>query len=179
MAQGGTSSRFGNFFDVGYNICLIFGTAALLFSYREANIKDVDITVQANTLKSKIQEHETVAIRSKRSVSLDGVFKRLGDRLDLLEQRFENTSAFAKAEKSPFAALLPFLRGLRGPPGSPGQKGDRGLTGKRGRGGRKGEIGPRGHHIDHEFNTTGTSVYTRWGRTSCPKQTGAKLLYSG
>ena len=87
MAQGGTSSRFGNFLDVGYNICLIFGTAALLFAYRDANVKDVDITVQVNTLKNKMQGHETVAIRSKRSVSLDGVFKKLSDRLDFLEQR--------------------------------------------------------------------------------------------
>ena len=43
--------------------------------------------------------------------------------------RFNSTDAFMKIGNSPYAALLPFLRGPAGPPGIPGEKGEKGATG--------------------------------------------------
>ena len=52
---------------------------------------------------------------------------------------------------------LPGRDGLAGPPGHPGLKG------------KEGQPGPK----------SGGTMYTRWGRSSCPTSTGAELVYSG
>ena len=57
--------------------------------------------------------------------------------------------------------------GLPGMHGRDGQKGEMGMTGP------PGPMGPRGP------SGTGSVVYTRWGRSSCPNTTGTTLVYSG
>ena len=59
--------------------------------------------------------------------------------------------------------------GLPGRDGVKGEKGDRGEKGEKGDTGPKGSIGPK----------SGGVVYIRWGRTTCPNNTGAELLYGG
>ena len=56
--------------------------------------------------------------------------------------------------------------GLPGPPGAPGKDGRDGEKGERGMKGERGQLG-------------GSVVYTRWGRTVCPNNTGTQLVYSG
>ena len=46
------------------------------------------------------------------------------------------------------------------------------FAGKRGLTGEKGDIGPPGPSV-------GGTVYTRWGRTTCPNITGTQLVYAG
>ena len=45
--------------------------------------------------------------------------------------------------------------------------------------GKKGPRGSKGEDFHHYINRTGNSVYTRWGRESCPGVAGTKLLYTG
>ena len=52
---------------------------------------------------------------------------------------------------------LPGRDGLGGPPGPPGPQG------------KEGQPGPK----------SGGTIYTRWGRSSCPTSKGAELVYSG
>ena len=60
----------------------------------------------------------------------------------------------------------PGITGPRGPVGEKGSRGSPGLTGP------QGEQGPQGP-------LTGGTVYTRWGRTTCPTDQGTELVYSG
>ena len=60
-------------------------------------------------------------------------------------------------------------QGISGPRGPVGERGDRGSLGLPGPQGEQGAQGP----------PTGGAVYTRWGRTSCPSDQGAELVYSG
>ena len=62
--------------------------------------------------------------------------------------------------------------GPRGPSGEKGERGDSGLQGPRGVQGPQGEKGNAG-------TAGGGTVYTRWGRTTCPTGHQAQLLYSG
>ena len=67
---------------------------------------------------------------------------------------------------------LPGLQGpsgITGPRGPVGEKGSRGYPGLTG---PQGEQGPQGP-------LTGGTVYTRWGRTTCPTNQGTELVYSG
>ena len=64
---------------------------------------------------------------------------------------------------------LQTLRGRDGLPGRDGQKGERGDKGEKGETGAAGGAGPK----------NGGVVYTRWGRKSCPNDTGAQLVYEG
>ena len=52
---------------------------------------------------------------------------------------------------------LPGRDGLAGPPGPPGPQG------------KESQPGPK----------SGGTIYTRWGKSSCPTSTGAELVYSG
>ena len=68
------------------------------------------------------------------------------------------------------------LPGLQGPPGISGPRGpvgDKGSRGSPGLSGAQGQPGPQGPA------TGGGTVYTRWGRTSCPSDQGTSLVYSG
>ena len=68
------------------------------------------------------------------------------------------------------------LPGLQGPPGISGPRGsvgDKGSRGSPGLSGAQGQPGPQGPA------TGGGTVYTRWGRTSCPSVQGTSLVYSG
>ena len=66
--------------------------------------------------------------------------------------------------------------GLPGRDGQKGEKGD-GQKGEKGDKGGKGDTGPVGN--TGSKGDAGGVVYTRWGRTSCPSNTGAQLLYEG
>ena len=77
---------------------------------------------------------------------------------------------------------LEILRGRDGRdglPGRDGQKGDIGQAGHAGLRGLKGNKGDTGPVGPVGPPCIGGVVYTRWGRTSCPNDTGAKLLYEG
>ena len=74
---------------------------------------------------------------------------------------------------------LPGDQGERGPPGPPGISGPRGPVGEKGSPGSPGLPGPQGEHGPQGPATGGGTVYTRWGRTSCPMNQGTDLVYSG
>ena len=65
--------------------------------------------------------------------------------------------------------------GIAGPRGPAGEKGQRGNRGEKGVQGDPGLRGPQGQH----GSQAGGTVYTRWGRTTCPTGQGAQLLYAG
>ena len=69
-------------------------------------------------------------------------------------------------------------QGERGPPGPPGI-GPWGPVGEKGSPGSPGLPGPQGEHGPQGPATGGGTVYTRWGRTSCPMNQGTDLVYSG
>lgn len=77
-----------------------------------------------------------------------------------------------------------------GEPGIPGVKGDTGIPGDpgpTGESGRDGVVGPKGLKGDPGspglpglvLGATGGSVYTRWGRTTCPSLRGTVEVYNG
>ena len=68
--------------------------------------------------------------------------------------------------------------GLSGPQGPSGISGPRGPVGERGDRSSPGLPGPQGEQ-GAQGPPTGGAVYTRWGRTSCPSDQGAELVYSG
>ena len=70
---------------------------------------------------------------------------------------------------------LHVLRGRDGRDGLPGRDGVKGEKGDRGEKGEKGDTGPKGLMGPK----SGGVVYIRWGRTTCPNNTGAELLYEG
>ena len=74
---------------------------------------------------------------------------------------------------------LPGDQGERGPPGPSGISGPRGPVGEKGSPGSPGLTGPQGEHGPQGPATGGGTVYTRWGRTSCPMNQGTDLVYSG
>ena len=74
---------------------------------------------------------------------------------------------------------LPGDQGERGPPGPPGISGPRGPVGEKGSPGSPGLPGSQGEHGPQGPATGGGTVYTRWGRTSCPMNQGTDLVYSG
>uniref|UniRef100_A0A1X7TGB1 Short-chain collagen C4-like n=1 Tax=Amphimedon queenslandica TaxID=400682 RepID=A0A1X7TGB1_AMPQE len=67
---------------------------------------------------------------------------------------------------------IQILRGRDGRDGLTGRDGQKGERGDKGIKGESGPVGPAGPK-------SGGVVYTRWGRTSCPTDTGAELLYEG
>ena len=75
-------------------------------------------------------------------------------------------------KKSPYLEVLRGRDGRDGIPGRDGVKGERGDTGDKGERGEKGATGPPGPN-------NGGVVYIRWGRTTCPNDTGAELIYEG
>ena len=74
---------------------------------------------------------------------------------------------------------LPGDQGEGGPPGPPGISGPQGPVGEKGSPGSPGLPGPQGEHGPQGPATGGGTVYTRWGRTSCPMNQGTDLVYSG
>ena len=74
---------------------------------------------------------------------------------------------------------LPGDQGEGGPPGPPGISGPRGPVGEKGSPGSHGLPEPQGEHGPQGPATGGGTVYTRWGRTSCPMNQGTDLVYSG
>ena len=70
-------------------------------------------------------------------------------------------------------------RGLPGLQGPPGLSGPRGSVGDKGSRGSPGLSGPQGQPGPQGSATGGGTVYTRWGRTSCPSVQGTSLVYSG
>ena len=71
--------------------------------------------------------------------------------------------------KEVYFQILRGREGRDGLPGRDGQKGERGDKGEKGETGAVGGAGPK----------SGGVVYTRWGRKSCPNDTGAQLVYEG
>ena len=69
-------------------------------------------------------------------------------------------------------------RGLPGHQGPPGITGPRGPVGEKGSRGSPGLTGPQGEQ-GPQGPLTGGTVYTRWGRTTCPTDQGTELIYSG
>ena len=67
---------------------------------------------------------------------------------------------------------LQILRGRDGHDGLPGRDGQKGERGDKGEKGETGAAGGAG-------SKSGGVVYTRWGRKSCPNDTGAQLVYEG
>ena len=65
--------------------------------------------------------------------------------------------------------------GPQGPVGGRGEKGEQGASGPQGLTGQKGEQGVAGPPGPRN----GGVVYTRWGKTSCPNDTGTELVYAG
>ena len=74
--------------------------------------------------------------------------------------------------KEVFLQILRGRDGRDGLPGRDGQKGERGYKGEKGEKGETGAVGGAGPK-------SGGVVYTRWGRKSCPNDTGAQLVYEG
>ena len=76
-----------------------------------------------------------------------------------------------KGDRGPFGP-----HGIRGPQGTVGVKGEIGMPGLPGPQGVQGPIGPKG-----ERGPPGVAgvVYTRWGKSSCPRIQGTELVYSG
>ena len=70
---------------------------------------------------------------------------------------------------------LQILRGRDGRDGLPGRDGQKGERGDKGEKGEKGETGA----VGGAGPKSGGVVYTRWGRKSCPNDTGAQLVYEG
>ena len=70
---------------------------------------------------------------------------------------------------------LQILRGRDGRDGLPGRDGQKGERGDKGEKGDKGETGT----VGATPKSGGGVVYTRWGRKSCPNDTGAELVYEG
>ena len=70
---------------------------------------------------------------------------------------------------------LQILRGRDGRDGLPGRDGQKGERGDKGEKGEKGEAGA----VGGAGPKSGGVVYTRWGRKSCPNDTGAQLVYEG
>ena len=70
---------------------------------------------------------------------------------------------------------LPGDQGEGGPPGPPGISGPQGPVGEKGSPGSSGLPGPQGEHGPQGPATGGGTVYTRWGRTSCPMNQGTDL----
>ena len=64
------------------------------------------------------------------------------------------------------------MKGEKGDNGSSGVQGPTGLAGPPGPKGDQGLQGPPG------LSTAGT-IYTRWGRTTCPDTPGTELVYEG
>ena len=67
---------------------------------------------------------------------------------------------------------LPYIEVLRGRDGRDGRDGVPGPRGPQGQRGEQGVAGPPGPR-------NGGVVYTRWGKTSCPNDTGTELVYAG
>ena len=65
--------------------------------------------------------------------------------------------------------FLELLRGRDGLPGRDGIRGPAGPPGSAGAPGRQGPPGPR----------SGGTLYTRWGKSTCPQVAGIELVYSG
>ena len=74
--------------------------------------------------------------------------------------------------KEVYLQILRGRDGRDGLPGRDGQKGERGDKGEKGEKGETGAVGVAGPK-------SGGVVYTRWGRKSCPNDTGAQLVYEG
>ena len=74
--------------------------------------------------------------------------------------------------KEVYLQILRGRDGRDGLPGRDGQKGERGDNGEKGVKGETGAVGGAGPK-------SGGVVYTRWGRKSCPNDTGAQLVYEG
>ena len=83
----------------------------------------------------------------------------------------------------------PGLDGAHGPRGLPGPAGPEGAEGPRGYRGYRGLEGPPGPEGEDGANGTtgpagppgppsGGTIYTRWGKSSCPEVQGTELLYS-
>ena len=87
-------------------------------------------------------------------------------------------------------------QGSKGPPGPKGDQGDTGLTGPKGNQGSTGQAGPKGDRGDigpsgpkgaqgdpapsgASGPAAGGTVYTRWGKRTCPSGNGTELLYAG
>ena len=66
-------------------------------------------------------------------------------------------------------------KGISGPQGPAGMSGPQGAMGEKGDRGDPGLPGPQGT----QGPPTGGTVYTRWGRTSCPSDQGTELVYTG
>ena len=65
-----------------------------------------------------------------------------------------------------------FVELLRGRDGCPGRDGLPGKDGEQGLAGPPGSAGPPGPR-------SGGTLYTRWGKSSCPQVGGTELVYSG
>ena len=74
--------------------------------------------------------------------------------------------------KEVYLQILRGRDGCDGLPGRDGQKGERGDKGEKGEKGETGTVGVAGPK-------SGGVVYSRWGRKSCPNDTGAQLVYEG
>ena len=67
--------------------------------------------------------------------------------------------------------------GLAGPAGKDGEKGEKGDKGETGPAGIMGPRGMAGPGASASNN--GGTLYTRWGKTTCPGTLGTELVYSG
>ena len=72
-------------------------------------------------------------------------------------------------ESNGSSVFLEMLRGRDGLPGRDGVQGPAGPPGPAGSPGQQGSPGPR----------SGGTIYTRWGKSTCPQVGGTELVYSG
>eukprot|EP00794_Sanderia_malayensis_P006027 gene6027-6728_t len=166
----------------GYKCALIFGVGLLLLAYTDVSLREQRLASEISDFKVKLKAEQQNNRRQRRDASMFGfdmIFRRMQSRLDNLERRYNQTNAFVQLAKSPFAALLPFLRGPPGLPGKTGEKGEDGKRGPRGHAGKRGPKGDKGEHYDHERDSTGSITYVRWGKKSCPKTPKTELIYAG
>ena len=84
----------------------------------------------------------------------------------------------AASDSSSSCPAIEVLRGRDGRDGLPGTTGEKGKDGSDGEKGMKGDPGVEGPP-GAPGPAGGGTVYTRWGRTTCPSMPGTELVYEG
>ena len=96
--------------------------------------------------------------------------------------RAERSTELAQSPNSDLTSSCPDgLRGRDGRDGRDGVAGSAGASGRDGRDGERGDPGPIGPTGPQgpPGPPNGGVVYTRWGRTTCPRTSGTQLVYEG
>eukprot|EP00794_Sanderia_malayensis_P006019 gene6019-6718_t len=167
--------------DFTFKIFLYAGFLVLMIGYSNVYVRNKNLDQKYGWFKDVLHQSK-IEIRNRRSVDnteQKNMIKDIEGKIDSLQGRINKTDAFNKLVQTPFAALLPYLRGPMGKTGAKGKRGPKGNQGQQGRRGKAGPQGFKGEKYVHITNNTGSNTYVRWGRTECPNVHGTKMLYKG